>query len=51
MDFVCVEYFAPVPGSAAVAVLTFASPTMAASEELVALFDAIASTLQFGPTP
>ncbi|HWG73720.1 MAG TPA: hypothetical protein VG184_06670 [Acidimicrobiales bacterium] len=47
LTVVCVQYFAPVPGSPAVGIVTFTSPTLSARGELCALFDAVASTLEF----
>lgn len=42
-----VQYFIPVPDSAAFAVVTFSTPTLALAGPFTELFDAIASTFEF----
>lgn len=41
------EYFVPIPGAGHLAVATFVTPSFAVAEQMEALFDAIAATLQF----
>ena len=40
-----VQYFVPVPGTAALLVLSFSTPSLTLADALVALFDAIAESL------
>ena len=47
----CAQYFAALPGSSAVVIVTFTSPTTPAAGALYPLFDAIASTLRFEGDP
>lgn len=47
IDAVLVQYYVPVPGTEAVALMTFTSPTVRDEEALVELFDAVAATFSF----